>query len=39
MAQENLIKLACSVCKRITYWSRKNKRKVERKVELKKYCR
>lgn len=39
MSQDNLIKLQCSKCKRINYWSRKNKRKVERKIELKKFCK
>ncbi len=38
MSQDNLIKLACSVCKRTTYWSHKNKKTTERKLELKKYC-
>ena len=38
MPQKQLIKLACSKCKRINYYSRKNKKKVERKIELKKYC-
>lgn len=39
MSQERLIKLACQTCKRINYWSSKNKKKVERKIELKKYCK
>jgi large subunit ribosomal protein L33 len=39
MSQDNLIKLQCSGCKRINYWSRKNKKKVERKIEIKKYCK
>jgi len=39
MAQKQLIKLACGKCKRINYWSRKNKKLVERKIDLKKYCR
>lgn len=39
MSQVNLIKLQCTVCKRVNYWSSKNKRKVERKVELKKFCK
>ncbi|HEY4521937.1 MAG TPA: 50S ribosomal protein L33 [Candidatus Paceibacterota bacterium] len=38
MSQDNLIKLSCTNCKRINYWSRKNRKKVERKIELKKYC-
>jgi len=39
MSQDFLIKLGCKTCKRINYWSRKNKKKVERKIELKKYCK
>gem|GEM_PF-44904 len=38
MSQDNLIKLSCTKCRRINYWSRKNKKKVERKIELKKFC-
>lgn len=36
---ENLIKLQCTVCKRVNYFTRKNKKKVERKIELKKFCK
>ena len=39
MAQKQLIKLACSKCKEINYWSRKNKKLVERKIELQKFCK
>ncbi|MDO8600491.1 MAG: 50S ribosomal protein L33 [bacterium] len=39
MAQERLIKMQCTKCKRINYWSRKNKKTVEKKIELQKYCR
>ncbi|MEK7614632.1 MAG: 50S ribosomal protein L33 [Patescibacteria group bacterium] len=39
MPQDRLIKLACSKCKRTNYWSSKNKKKVERKIELKKWCK
>ena len=35
---ENLIKLQCTVCKRYNYYTRKNKKLVERKIELSKYC-
>lgn len=38
MSQERLIKLACQKCKRTNYWTSKNKKLVERKIELKKYC-
>ena len=39
MSQDRLIKLACTKCKRINYWSSKNKKLVERKIELKKFCK
>jgi len=39
MSQDFLIKLACKDCKRTNYWSRKNRKKVERKIDLKKHCR
>lgn len=39
MSQVRLIKLQCSKCKRINYWSSKNKKLVTRKIELKKYCK
>ena len=39
MPQPNLVKMQCSACKRINYWTRKNKKLVERKLDLKKYCK
>lgn len=39
MSQDQLIKLACTKCGRVNYWSRKNKKLVERKIELKKFCK
>ncbi|MEK7566733.1 MAG: 50S ribosomal protein L33 [Patescibacteria group bacterium] len=39
MPQPNLFKFKCSVCKRGNYYNTKNKKKVERKIELKKYCK
>lgn len=39
MSQDQLIKLACGTCKRINYWSRKNRKTVERKIETLKHCR
>jgi large subunit ribosomal protein L33 len=38
MSQDHLIKLACKDCKRINYYSTKNRKSVERKIELKKFC-
>ena len=35
---DNLITLRCSVCKRKNYYTHKNKKKVERKIELAKFC-
>ncbi|OGG40108.1 50S ribosomal protein L33 [Candidatus Jorgensenbacteria bacterium RIFCSPLOWO2_01_FULL_45_25b] len=35
---EKLIKLRCDVCKRQNYYTRKNKKVVERKLEFKKFC-
>ncbi|MBI4118322.1 MAG: 50S ribosomal protein L33 [Parcubacteria group bacterium] len=38
MSQDRLIRIACTKCKRINYWSQKNKKLVQRKIEIKKYC-
>ena len=34
-----MTKLACEKCKRINYYTRKNKKTVERKLEYKKFCK
>lgn len=39
MPQKNLFKLQCAQCKRFNYYTSKNKKKVERKIELKKFCK
>ena len=39
MSQDQLIKLACTKCGRTNYWTRKNKKLVERKIELNKFCK
>ncbi len=39
MSQDRLIKLACGKCKQINYRTGKNKKKVERKIELLKFCK
>jgi len=39
MARENIVKFKCSECKRITYWTKRNKKKVKEKLELKKFCK
>ena len=38
MSQDNLVKLQCSVCKRINYHTKRNKKKIKERLELKKYC-
>jgi len=35
---ENLIRLKCSECGRVNYYTRKNKKTVERKITLEKFC-
>jgi large subunit ribosomal protein L33 len=35
---EKLIRLKCSDCNRVNYFTRKNKKTVERKLEFKKFC-
>lgn len=39
MSQENLIKFECTVCKRVNYFSSKNKKTLKNRLELKKYCK
>lgn len=39
MARENLAKLKCGVCKNITYWTTRNKKKIKEKLEIKKHCK
>jgi len=38
MSQENMIKLECTVCKTIYYHSRKNKKILKDRLEMKKHC-
>lgn len=39
MKKEHLVKLACEQCKRINYYTRRNKKTVEKKLGLKKFCK
>ncbi len=39
MSQDFLIKLQCTKCKEINYRTRKNKKQVQRKIELNKFCK
>lgn len=39
MSQDNLIKMECTSCKRVNYFSRKNKKTVKNRLELSKFCR
>lgn len=36
---ENVFKFRCTTCKGFNYYVHKNKKMVERKLELKKYCK
>ncbi len=39
MKQEFTVKLACSKCGRINYYTRKNRKTTERKLDLKRFCK
>lgn len=39
MSQDNLIKLECTECKRVTHHTSKNKKKLSARLQLKKHCR
>lgn len=38
MSQENMVKMECTVCKTVNYHSRKNKKILKDRLEMKKYC-
>lgn len=38
MSQDNLIKLECTVCKKVNYHSKKNKKTIKGRLELSKLC-
>lgn len=39
MSQDNMIKFECTVCKKVNYFSRKNKKLLKERIELNKYCK
>ncbi len=39
MKKEFIVKLICDKCKRINHYTRRNRKTVERKLELKKFCK
>lgn len=38
MSQDNMIKLECTECKTVNYFSHKNKKVLKERLEMKKYC-
>jgi large subunit ribosomal protein L33 len=38
MSQENMIKLECTECKTVNYYSKKNKKTLKGRLEMKKHC-
>ncbi|MDD2677968.1 MAG: 50S ribosomal protein L33, partial [Candidatus Pacebacteria bacterium] len=38
MKKEFISKLQCTYCKKINYFTRRNKKTIEKKLELKKFC-
>lgn len=39
MSQDNMIKLECTTCKHVNYFSKKNKKTLKTRLQLKKYCK
>jgi len=39
MSQDNLMKLECTECKRVNYYSHKNKKTLKGRLEMKKFCK
>lgn len=39
MSQDNMIKFECTECHNVNYFSRKNKKLIKERLELKKYCK
>jgi len=39
MSQDNLMKLECTGCKRINYFSHKNKKTLKDRLEMSKFCK
>jgi large subunit ribosomal protein L33 len=39
MSQDHIIKLQCTKCKEINYFSTRNRKQVPDKVELEKFCK
>ncbi|MFA6918783.1 MAG: 50S ribosomal protein L33 [Patescibacteria group bacterium] len=39
MSQDNMIKFECTECKKVNYFSRKNKKLLKERLELNKYCK
>ncbi|HJN62433.1 MAG TPA: 50S ribosomal protein L33 [Candidatus Parcubacteria bacterium] len=39
MAKKPFVKLQCQTCKKVNYFTKKSKGLVEKKLELKKFCR
>ncbi|MBD3244765.1 MAG: 50S ribosomal protein L33 [Candidatus Moranbacteria bacterium] len=37
--QDNFVKLKCQECKTVGYFTRKNKKKLKEKLQLKKFCK
>ncbi len=38
MKKEYIVKMQCKVCKGINYFTRRNKKTVEKKLEFNKFC-
>jgi large subunit ribosomal protein L33 len=39
MKKDYTVKMACEKCKRVNHFTRRNKKTVEKKLQLKKFCK
>lgn len=39
MSQDNMIKFECTECKKVNYFSRKNKKLLKERLQMSKYCK
>ncbi len=39
MSQDHLVKLTCKICKTDNYFTTRNRKSVEKKLEMKKFCK
>ncbi len=38
MTRENIAKMACEICKKVNYYTTRNKKILKEKLQMKKHC-